>query len=154
MHSWFTNVIVISILTFKIMGGGVSRPNRYSYEHRYLNLSKDNHVNPCSHFPALYHDQSPEDLRGSRSVLLLSYPGGAYASLGGEVSRLLGPRRCRRLDILAALLLVRAGTLAALHPRAAPGHRATYSSRGPSHRRVSFRNFSIPILFYYHLSYD
>lgn len=87
--------------------------------------------------------------------MLLSYPGGAHASLGGEVSRLLGPGRRRRLDLLATLLLVRAGTLAALHPRAAPGHRATYSSRGPSHRRVSFRNFSIPILLSYnHLSYD
>lgn len=69
---------------------------------------------------------------------MLSYPGGADASLGGEVSRLLGPGCRHRLGLLAALLLVGAGTLAALHPRAAPGHRATNSRRRPSHRRVSY----------------
>lgn len=69
---------------------------------------------------------------------MLSYSGGAHASLGGEVSRLSGPSRRRRLGLLASLLLIGAGTLAALHPRAAPGHRATDSRRGPSHRRVSY----------------
>lgn len=64
--------------------------------------------------------------------MLLSYPGSAAASLGGQVHHLPGPGRCPGSGGRSAFLHVSVSPLATLHPRAETGHGASHPRRGPT----------------------